>query len=203
MAIYVLENHPLMSQAITFLLRRIDPTKNIVEVHTFSKLQELMLINGQPKAFIIEPLMMGINGTSGIEQIKKNYPTTPLIIFSSLPSDEAEKSCTQAGADLYIEKTTVLKDLFLLIRDQLGWLGELEVGRTNTPLSEIEGPIKLSKRQKQLLLLIDAGLSNEDIAKKLEISAHTVKVHLWRFYKKLGLNSRTQLIKFSRDNGYL
>jgi DNA-binding NarL/FixJ family response regulator len=201
MTIYVLENHPLMSQAITFLLRRIDQTKNVVEVHTFSKLQKLMLINGQPEAFIIEPLMMGINGTSGIEQIKNNYPTTPLIIFSSLPSEEAEKSCLQAGADLYIEKTTALKDLFKLIYDQLDWLGELKVGQTHATSSE--GLLKLSKRQKQLLLLVDAGLSNEDIAKKLEISAHTVKVHLWRFYKKIGISSRTQLIKFSRDNGYL
>lgn len=201
MTIYVLENHPLMSQAITFLLRRIDPTKNVVEVHAYSKLQELILINGQPEAFIIEPLMMGINGTSGIEKIKNNYPTTPLIMFSSLPSEEAEKSCLQAGADLYIEKTTALKDLFKLIHDQLDWLGELKVGQTHTTSSE--GPLKLSKRQKQLLLLVDAGLSNEDIAKKLDISAHTVKVHLWRFYKKLGISSRTQLIKFSRDNGFL
>jgi DNA-binding NarL/FixJ family response regulator len=201
MTIYVLENHPLMSQAITFLLRRIDPTKNVVEVHAFSKLQESMLINGQPEAFIIEPLMMGINGTSGIEKIKNNYPTTPLIIFSSLSSEEAEKSCLQAGANLYIEKTTALKDLFKLIHDQLDWQGELKVGQTHTPTSE--GLLKLSKRQKQLLILVDAGLSNEDIAKKLEISAHTVKVHLWRLYKKLGISSRTQLIKFSRDNGYL
>jgi DNA-binding NarL/FixJ family response regulator len=201
MTIYVLENSPLMSQAITFLLRRIDPTKNVVEVHAFSKLQELMLINGQPEAFIIEPLMMGINGTSGIEKIKNNYPTTPLIMFSSLPSEEAEKSCLEAGADLYIEKKTALKDLFKLIHDQLDWLGELKVGQTHT--TSPEGLLKLSKRQKQLLLLVDAGLSNEDIAKKLEISAHTVKVHLWRFYKKLGISSRTQLIKFSRDNGYL
>lgn len=201
MTIYVLENHPLMSQAITFLLRRIDPTINVVEVHAFSKLQELMLINGQPEAFIVEPLMMGINGTSGIKKIKNNYPTVQLIMFSSLPSEEAKKSCTQAGADLYIEKTTRLKDLVKLIRDQLDWLGELKGGQTNTPSDE--GLLKLSKRQKQLLLLVDAGLSNEDIAKKLEISAHTVKVHLWRFYKKLGISSRTQLIKFSRDNGYL
>ena len=201
MTIYVLENHPLMSQAITFLLRRIDPTKNVVEVHAFSKLQELMLINGQPEAFIIEPLMMGINGTSGIEKIKNNYPTTPLIMFSSLPSEEAEKSCLKAGADLYIEKTTALKDLFKLIHDQLDWLGELKVGQTHK--TSPEDLLKLSKRQKQLLLLVDAGLSNEDIAKKLDISAHTVKVHLWRFYKKLGISSRTQLIKFSRDNGFL
>ena len=201
MTIYALENQPLMSQAIKFLLLRIDPTKNVVEVHVFSKLQELMLINGQPEAFIIEPLMMGINGTLGIKQIKENYPTTPLIMFSSLPREQAEKSCLEAGADLYIEKKTAIKDLFKLIHDQLDWLGELKVSQTDTTSSE--GLLKLSKRQKQLLLLVDAGLSNEEIAKKLEISAHTVKVHLWRFYKKLGISSRTQLIKFSRDNGYL
>jgi DNA-binding NarL/FixJ family response regulator len=66
-----------------------------------------------------------------------------------------------------------------------------------------DGLIKLSKRQKQLLVLVDAGLCNEDIAKRLGISAHTVKVHLWRFYKKLGISSRTQLSKFARDNGYM
>ena len=66
-----------------------------------------------------------------------------------------------------------------------------------------EGLVKLSKRQKQLLVLVDAGLSNESIANRLEISAHTVKVHLWRFYKKLGISSRTQLVKIARDNGYL
>ena len=66
-----------------------------------------------------------------------------------------------------------------------------------------QGLLKLSKRQKQLLILVDSGLSNEDIATHLDISAHTVKVHLWRFYKKLGISSRTQLVKFARDNGYL
>jgi DNA-binding NarL/FixJ family response regulator len=200
MTIYILEGQPLMSQAIAFILRRIDPTKKVIEVQAFSKLQEVMLINGQPEAFVMEPLITGIHGTTGITQIKTNYPNTPLILFSSIPSSEAEQTCLRAGADLYIEKTTSLREVFNLIRGQLGWFEKL-TSETQPP--SIEGHIKLSKRQKQLILLVDAGLSNEEIAKKLDISAHTVKVHLWRFYKKLGISSRTQLIKFSRDNGYL
>lgn len=201
MTIYVLESHPLMCQAISFLLRRIDPSEKTVEVHTFSKLQEAMLINGQADAFILDPLMIGLNGLTGIRQLKANYPTTPLIVFSSIPLEEAESTCINAGADAYIEKTASQQDVFSIISEKLGLTNKNPIG--NAKLLTSEGLIKLSKRQKQLLTLVDAGLSNDDIAKKLDISAHTVKVHLWRFYKKLGISSRTQLIKFSRDNGYL
>lgn len=198
MTVYVLDNHPLMCQAISFLLRRIDPSKKVVEVHSYSKIQEALLINGSPEAFIMEPLTTGISGTAGIKKIKRNYPETPLILFSSVPSEEAKNICISAGADLYIEKTTSLRETFDLIQNQLNWT------KIDEPkMLSSEGLIKLSKRQKQLLTLVDAGLSNEDIANKLGISPHTVKVHLWRFYKKLGIVSRTQLIKFSRDNGYL
>lgn len=201
MSIYVLESHPLMCQAISFLLRRIDPSKKVIEVHSFSKLQEAMLINGQPEAFVMDPLFTGINGTASIQQIKHNYPDTPLIVFSSIPSAEAEMSCLRAGANLYIEKTATPQEFFQLVQDHLGWTNKSTL-KISRELSS-EGLIKLSKRQKQLLTLVDAGLSNDDIATRLDISAHTVKVHLWRFYKKLGISSRTQLIKFSRDNGYL
>lgn len=201
MFIYVLESHPLMCQAISFLLRRIDPSKKVIEVHSFSKLQEVMLINGQPEAFVMDPLCTGINGTAGIQQIKHNYPDAPLIVFSSIPKEEAENSCLRAGADLYIEKTATPQDFFQLVQDHLGWTNKSTL-KISRELSS-EGLIKLTKRQKQLLTLVDSGLSNEDMATKLGISAHTVKVHLWRFYKRLNVNSRTQLIKFARDNGYM
>jgi DNA-binding NarL/FixJ family response regulator len=201
MTIYVLDSHPLMCQAISFLIRRIDPSKKVIEVHAHSKLQEVLLINGQPETFVIEPLAIGISGTTGIKQIKNNYPDVPLILFSSIPSAEGENACIAAGADLYIEKTTPLKDTFNLIREHMQVPKNSGIKIQNEQHSE--GLLKLSKRQKQLLILVDSGLSNEDIANHLDISAHTVKVHLWRFYKKLGISSRTQLVKFARDNGYL
>lgn len=201
MTIYILESHPLMCQAVSFLLRRIDPSKKLVEVHSFSRLQEAMLVNGQAYAFIVDPLMIGINGVAGIKQLKSNYPITPLIVFSSLPHEEAESACLAAGADLYVEKTESPQMVFSLISEKLGLSNKSPINKQQQLTSE--GLIKLSKRQKQLLTLVDAGLGNEDIAKKLDISAHTVKVHLWRFYKKIGISSRTQLIKFARDNGYL
>ena len=201
MTIYVLESHPLMCEAISMLLRKIDPSKKSVHVHTFSKLQEAMLVNGQPEAFIMDPLLIGAKGEVSITHLKTNYPSTPLIMFSGIPREEVEFVCITSGADIYIEKTASLNDIFSAIRNVLGVPEGLSTKNIKNKTSE--GVIKFSNRQKQLLILIDEGLSNDDIAKRLDISPHTVKVHLWRLYKKLGISSRTQLIKLSRDNAYI
>jgi len=52
-------------------------------------------------------------------------------------------------------------------------------------------------------LMLDQGLSNKDIADKLTISEHTVKVHFWRLFRRLGVNSLTQALHFARTNGWL
>ena len=62
---------------------------------------------------------------------------------------------------------------------------------------------KLSKRQKQLIVMLDRGLSNREIADELGISEHTVKVHLWRLFRRLGVKSRTQTIHYARTHGLL
>ena len=72
--------------------------------------------------------------------------------------------------------------------------------------AESEVPVavgKLSKRQKQLLVLLDKGLSNRDIADNLQISEHTVKVHLWRLFRRLNVKSRSQASHLARTQGLL
>lgn len=61
-------------------------------------------------------------------------------------------------------------------------------------------PIKLSKRQKQLMTMLAQGMSNAQIAEQLGISEHTVKVHFWRLYQRIGVKSRGQALKWWNDN---
>ena len=69
--------------------------------------------------------------------------------------------------------------------------------------SEMFGAIKLSKRQKQLIAMLDYGFSNREIATELGLSEHTVKVHLLRLFRRLSVNSRTQALHVARLNGLL
>ena len=115
-----------------------------------------------------------------------------------MPAGEAEETCIEAGADLYLEKSAPAQDI------SNGLQGLLAADVSNDEeAATAPGDTKLSKRQKQLILMLDRGLSNRDIANELNISEHTVKVHLWRLFRRLGVKSRTQTLHFARTHGLL
>jgi LuxR family maltose regulon positive regulatory protein len=61
----------------------------------------------------------------------------------------------------------------------------------------------LSKRELEILRLIGEGCSNQEIAKRLAITLHTVKKHGNNIFTKLGVNSRTQAVARARDRKLL
>lgn len=63
--------------------------------------------------------------------------------------------------------------------------------------------LKISKRHRQLINMLGQGYSNSQIAERLDISEHTVKVHFYRLYKILGVSSRLQALNFAKSNGWL
>jgi len=166
-----------------------------VELEKFSELQAAIIKNGAPELFVLDLLLPGVKGASAVSDIKSMYNEVPLVVLSAMPAGEAEETCIEAGADLYIEKSTGANEISAAIQG-------LFVADAATD-EEAPGDTKLSKRQKQLILMLDRGLSNRDIATELNISEHTVKVHLWRLFRRLGVKSRTQTLHFARTHGLL
>jgi DNA-binding NarL/FixJ family response regulator len=199
MSLYVIDDHPLVRQAIGMLLRRLRPANKVVELEKLSELQAAIIKNGGPELFVLDLLLPGVKGASAVSDIKGMYPEVPLAVISAMPAGEAEETCIEAGADIYLEKSSPAQDISAGLQGLLA---------AETPAGEDEpatasGDTKLSKRQKQLILMLDRGLSNRDIASELNISEHTVKVHLWRLFRRLGVKSRTQTLHFARTHGLL
>lgn len=197
MSIYVIDDHPLVRQALAMLLRRIKPSGKVVELEKFSELKPALIKHGEPELFVLDLLLPGVRGASGIHEVKTMYPETPLVVVSAMPSGEARDACLEAGADMYLEKSTDSAEISQVFSDMLGLNEADEDGEVPV------GEIKLSKRQKQLILMLDRGLSNRDIAAELNISEHTVKVHLWRLFRRIGVKSRTQTLHYARNHGLL
>jgi DNA-binding NarL/FixJ family response regulator len=196
MSMYIIDDHPLVRQAIAMLLRRMRPASKVVELEKFSELQAAIIKNGDPELFVLDLLLPGVKGTSAVKDIKAMYAAVPLAVISSMPAGEAEETCIEAGADIYIEKSTPANEISSAIQGLFAAEnGDEEVVAV--------GETKLSKRQKQLIVMLDRGLSNRDIAAELDISEHTVKVHLWRLFRRLDVKSRTQTLHFARMNGLL
>jgi DNA-binding NarL/FixJ family response regulator len=198
MSLYVIDDHPMVRQMIGMLLRRLRPASKVVELEKFSELQASLIKNGEPELFVLDLLLPGVKGATAISDVKKMYPEVPLVVLSAMPSGEARDACLEAGADLYIEKSTDTAEISAAIQDIL----KSDTDDVDADVVVV-GDIKLSKRQKQLILMLDRGLSNRDIAAELNISEHTVKVHLWRLFRRLGVKSRTQTLHFARTHGLL
>ena len=196
MSMYIVDDHPLVRQAIAMLLRRMRPASKVIELDKFSELQAAIIKNGDPELFVLDLLLPGVKGTSAVKDIKGMYATVPLAVISSMPSGEAEETCIEAGADIYIEKSSPANEISSAIQ------GLFAAENGDEEVVAI-GETKLSKRQKQLIVMLDRGLSNRDIAAELDISEHTVKVHLWRLFRRLDVKSRTQTLHFARMNGLL
>ena len=196
MSMYIIDDHPLVRSAIAMLLRRMRSATKVIELDKYSELQAAIIKNGEPTLFVLDLLLPGVKGTSAVTEVKKLYPEVPLAVLSSMPAGEAEETCIEAGADIYIEKSTPSNE----IGEALKGLFAAETSDEETiPL----GDTKLSKRQKQLIIMLDRGLGNREIAEELDISEHTVKVHLWRLSRRLGVKSRTQTLHFARTHGLL
>lgn len=196
MNLYVIEDHPVMRQAVVMLLRRLFPIATVVELDKFSDFASATVKNGDPQLVILDLLLPRVKDTNAISEIKAMFPDVLLVVLSSLPAGEVQERCISAGADLYIEKSTSANEISQALLKLFAHDSE---GESQKPLGEI----KLSKRQKQLIVLLERGLSNREIATELEISEHTVKVHLWRLFKRLGVNSRTQTLYYARQTGLL
>ena len=197
MSLYVIDDHPLVRQAIGMLLRRLRPSSKVVELEKLSELQAAIIKNGDPELFVLDLLLPGVKGASAVSDIKGMYAEVPLVVLSAMPAGEAEETCIEAGADLYLEKASPPNEISAAIQGLLS--ADPAFDNEVAPGTET----KLSKRQKQLILMLDRGMSNRDIAAELDISEHTVKVHLWRLFRRLGVKSRTQTLHYARTHGLL
>ena len=131
-----------------------------------------------------------------MRELRRLLPDTSLIVLSASPATDYSDLALEAGADAYVEKSLGAAHIGKVLKEFL----------ENDDEDDADGPTipeKLSKRQKQLLVMLDRGLSNRDIAESLSISEHTVKVHLWRLFRRLNVKSRSQASHLARTAGLI
>ena len=196
MVIFVVDDHPLMREAIAMLARRLSPNATVIELGRIAVIASAVEKHGIPQLICLDLKLPDTHGVSGIRELKQSYPEVPVLVLTASPANDYEDLAMEAGADAFVEKSAGATEITNVLKAFL--TPELEVD-ADTP-STVS---KLSKRQKQLLVLLDKGLSNRDIAENLQISEHTVKVHLWRLFRRLNVKSRSQAGHLARTQGLL
>ncbi len=194
MSIFVIDDHPLMREAVVLLIHRLSSKATVAEIDRMAGVAAAVQEHGTPELICLDLKLPDTNGVSGVRELKQQFPDVPLVVLSGASAQDYEDLAIEAGADAYIQKSAGATEISNVLRVFLS--DDLE------PMS-LAPTEKLSRRQKQLLGMLDRGMSNRDIAEELQISEHTVKVHLWRLFRRLNVKSRSQASHLARTQGLL
>ncbi|NSL86770.1 response regulator transcription factor [Chitinophaga solisilvae] len=141
------------------------------------------------------------SGIKGITMIKKKSPRCQVVMLTIYDDPEKIFQALCAGANGYLHKQTPLMKIKegLLSLNEGGAPMSPGIARKVVayfhPRSADNLQEKITPRESQILQAIEEGLTNKEVAIRLDISLETVKSHIKNIYKKLEVNSRHQLIK--------
>ncbi len=189
MKILLADDHGLFRAGIADILARGFPGATLDQVPDLPSVLA-RLEGGDYDLILLDVFMPGMEGATSARQVADAAPTTPVVAVSALEDPAAIRRLMEAGIAGFISKS-VDHDRFVA-----GLRSILETGAPcvlgAAPASE--PPPGLSPRQRQIMGLIREGLSNQQIAARLNITEGTVKIHVSSILRALGAANRTEAV---------
>lgn len=204
------DDHALVRQGIRSLLEKLDDIEVVGDVSDGRQALELSKTI-QPDIVFMDITMPGLNGLEAVTRMKKECPTTRVIMLSMHAGEEYFQQALDSGAAGYLLKDADRMELELAIRT---------VSRGETYLTPTvakyaveayrqrkegdQGPLAcLSSRQKEILQLIAEGYANKEIAQRLDLSPRTVETHRAELMERLNIRDVPGLVKIALRTGLI
>ncbi|MGH1578562.1 LuxR C-terminal-related transcriptional regulator [Planktotalea sp.] len=147
--------------------------------------------------------MPGMNGLSGLKQTLDMNGGQRVALLSGEATKDIAEQALEAGAAGFVPKTLPAKSMinavkFMAMGEQYAPIDFMTAAEEETahPLAD-----KLTARELQVLKGLTEGKSNKEIARDLDITEPTVKLHMKTLYRKLGTANRTQAALTAREAG--
>ena len=147
---------------------------------------------------LLDIMMPKMDGWETLKNIRQTpiCKDIPVIMLTAVNEDQKMVTGLKIGADDYIVKPFVLPNLLARIEAVLRRSRTIQnkSQKSNVTINQINQFNSLTRREKDVLLLVTQGENNKSIAEKLVVSEITVKSHLNNIFKKLNVSNRTQAV---------
>ena len=152
----------------------------------------------RPDVVLLDLRMNDNGGLVAIEEIKRELPNTPVVILSTYDNPTYVARSVALGASDYVTKGANRREIIATVRaaaagespTKSGLLAK--IASTLGSTKQMGDDVPLTSRESQVLRHIAMGLSNREIASSLRISIETVKEHVQKILRKIGVSDRTQ-----------
>lgn len=200
----VIDDHAMVREGLQQILRKLGP--NVVQYEAEGAESALLLIEteGDFDLVLLDLMLPGTSGLSLLGILRKRYPATPVVVLSALDDLDTVNRAMRLGASGYVPKSGDGKTLLDALRRVLAGEIYLPPHLLDKLSVTLSGGLRrgrshadrygLTEGQRRVLELLREGKSNRDIGDLLGLTEGTVKVHLSKIFRKLGVVSRAEAI---------
>ncbi|MBR6163109.1 response regulator transcription factor [bacterium] len=198
--ILIVEDHALIRFGLKTAFESKDFIKEIYEAGTGEEAVETVKKH-KIDAVIMDLGLPSMDGIEATKRIKAFSQDIKVLVLTSHNSEEEVIASLRAGANAYCSKDVNPDSLAQIVKSVIegaAWFDPKvahivlnAVANDKSKLKSLD-EFNLTDREKQVLMYLREGDSNGEIAKKLQVSINTVKVHVSSIIQKLGVEDRTQ-----------
>ena len=198
MRILVVDDHPLIVQALERCLPDIDPRLEVLGAVNREETLTTLARHPDCALVLLDLALPGARGLDLLAELRMDYPLLPIVVLSATHDRATVGAALAAGARGYVSKTASAEALQDAVRTVLsGGRGVTAAIAPATPYAMTGIPVQglgLTQRQAEVLQLLVQGKPNKLICRDLRLSEGTVKVHVSAILKALNVHSRSQAI---------
>jgi len=209
----LIDDHTAFRGALAFMLAREDDIEIVGDAGTLADARAV-LAHSPVDVALVDLDLNGEDGTTLVKEMHAHYPDAAAIVLTANQRPENRALAVAAGAVGVLLKTTSIPDVLTAVR--MAAAGESLMGASEivdlfrsaaahqAKTAEGEQALQsLTAREADVLHALAAGLDNQAIADQLFISHETVRSHIVRILRKLGVESRLQAALFALRHGFV
>jgi len=158
----------------------------------------------KPDVILMDIKLPRLDGIAATRAIRQECPDANVLILSSFEDEAHVIEAIQAGANGYLSKMLPASELVIALKafaNEGVMIPQAVMGKLLQGLRQMSGaagrpgsPVALTKTEVRALVFLGTGLSNKEIAQRMECSVKTVKNHLNAVFQKLGVSNRTEAV---------
>jgi two-component system, NarL family, response regulator DevR len=201
----VIDDNRLVREALTALLGALPDLRVVAS----STADPAFLVEAKPQVVLLDVGLSDQDSLRVAAAIRKEVPDARIIVMDLIPDNEDVVEFVNAGVCGFVLKDATFDEFVSTIRSVAAGEKVLPARMTESLFSRIAKEadgrgreyvledVRMTRREREVIDLIGEGLSNKEIAQRLNIATHTVKSHVRNVMEKLALHTRLQIAAYS------